>query len=125
MKNLTIMKELTADEKCFAWKVQQEIQQEIQTMEHLFSTCESVLEIYEQLRLILNNVLQRPVSFNDIIHFSFNHRNKKKLVCALWFSVFNIFQDKSRNEAQISREIIKEIPLAPKGVLARSAPHRH
>ena len=67
-------------------------------MEHLFSTCDSVLEIYEQLRLILYNFLQRPVSFNDIIHFSFNHRNKKKLVCAL-----------SRNKAQILREIVKEI----------------
>ena len=81
-------------------------------MEHLFSTCESVLGIYEKLRLILNNFLQRPVSFNDIIHFSFNHRNKKRLICALWFSVkvmFRIFHDKSRNKAQILRDIVKEI----------------
>ena len=39
-------------------------------------------------------------------------RNKNKLNCALWFAVkvmFKVFHNKSRNRAQILREIVKEI----------------
>ena len=131
------MKGLIAEEKCFAWKVQQDmlrvgsrihrqnaerrcmisldggqICSEMQTLEHLFRTCDSVVGVYEQLTIILNNFLERQVSYNEIIHFSFNHRNKKKLICALWFAVkvmFIIFHNKCRNKSQILRDIIKEI----------------
>ena len=136
-KNWSKLKGLTAEEKCFAWKVQQDMLQigsrihrnnaerrclielengqscqEIQTREHLFLSCESVGDVYENLSLILNVYLERVVEFKDIVHFSFNHRNKKKLNCALWFAVkvmFQVFQNKSRNRAQILRDIVKEI----------------
>ena len=78
----------------------------------MFLSCESVGDVYENLSLILNVYLERAVEFKDIVHFSFNHRNKKKLNCALWFAVkvmFQVFQNKSRNRAQILRDVVKEI----------------
>ena len=135
-QNFSSMKGLTASEKCFAWKVQQDMLPvgvrihrinaerrclafvadnqcfEIQTLEHCFSTCERVVEIFESLKSILSNFLERDVGFNDIIHFSFNHRNKKKLFCALWLAVkilFKIFHDKSQNKSQILKLIMKEV----------------
>ena len=136
-KNWSKMKGLTPEEKCFAWKVQQDMLQigsrihrnnaerrclimlengqlcqNIQTLEHLFLSCESVGDVYDNLSYILNVYLERGVQFKDIVHFSFNHRNKKKLNCALWFAVkvmFQVFQNKSRNMAQILREVVKEI----------------
>ena len=46
------------------------------------------------------------------MYFSFNHRNKKKLVLAIWFSVkvmFQIYHNKSINKAQLLAAVIKEI----------------
>ena len=136
-KNLTILKGLTAEEKCFAWKVQQDMLPvgsrihrrnaerrcltvlennqkcvQVQTLEHLFMNCEIIYNVYEALKSILDSFLERSVSYNEIIHFCFNHRNKKRLICALWFSVkvmFKIFHDKSHNKTQILRAIIKEM----------------
>ena len=136
-KNLSLMKGLIADEKCFAWKMSQDILPvgsrihrrnaerrcltnlsngevcfEIQTMEHLFSNCKMVENIYGAMKRVLEIVLDRSVSYTDIIHFSFNHRNKKKLKLALWFSVkmmFKIYQDKCRNKAQLLKDVIKTI----------------
>ena len=136
-KNWSNMKSLTAEEKCFAWKVQQDMLpvgsrihrfnaerrcmmeldnsglcQDIQTLEHLFHTCESVTDLFDGLSLVLNNYLERPVLYKDVVHFSFNHRNKKKLNCALWFAVkvlYRIYQNKSRNKAQVLREVVKDI----------------
>jgi hypothetical protein len=62
------------------------------------------------MKLVLETFLDCTVSLVDMIHFSFNHRNKKKLALALWFAVkmmFKIFQDKCRNKSQLLREIIK------------------
>ena len=81
-------------------------------LEHLFHTCESVTDLFDGLSLVLNNYLERPVLYKDIVHFSFNHRNKKKLNCALWFAVkvlYRIYQNKSRNKAQVLREVVKDI----------------
>ena len=126
-KNWSKLKGLTAEEKCIA-KIGSRIHrnnaerrclivlengqlcQVIQTLEQLFLSCKSVGDVYENLSLILNVYLERAVQFKDIIHFSFNHRNKKKLNCALWFAVmFKVFQNKSRNKAQILSEVVKEI----------------
>ena len=85
---------------------------EIQNLEHLFFKCRKVLSIKECMKLVLETFLDRTVSLDEMIHFSFNHRNKKKLALALWFSVkmmFKIFQDKCRNKLQLLREIIKSI----------------
>ena len=101
-----------AERRCLRVLDSDVICQDIQTLEHLFLTCESVREVYNVMSLILNVFLERPIHFKDVIHFSFNHRNKKKLNCGLWFAVkvmFKVFQNKSRNKAQILREVMKEI----------------
>ena len=62
--------------------------------------------------MVLQHFMERVVENNEIIHFSFNHRNKKKLTCALWFSVKsldNIFQNKSTNKSQLLTVMIKEL----------------
>ena len=46
------------------------------------------------------------------MYFLFNHRNKKKLVLAIWFSVkvmYQIYQNKCINKAQLLAAVIKEI----------------
>ena len=61
---------------------------------------------------ILETFLGQAVVFYRLIHFAINHRNKKKLVVALWFAVkvmFKIFQEKGRNNGQILREMLREI----------------
>ena len=85
---------------------------EVQTLQHCFASCPMVQNVYEAMRFVLTDFLERSVSFDEIIHFSFNQRNKKKLSCALWFAVkvmFKNFHDKSLNKTQILRSIIKEI----------------
>ena len=56
--------------------------------------------------------LEPPVSEEEILHFSFNHRNKKRLKLALWFAVKMLFLIHSRkclNKMQLLAEIQKEI----------------
>ena len=135
-QNLKLVKGLTAAEQCFAWKVQQDMLpvgnrihrlnaerscltllennqlcNEIQTLEHCFARCENVVEVYEDLKSILSEFLERDVTFKEIIHFSFNHRNKKKLLLALWFAVkimFYIFHEKSNNKTCLFHIFIKK-----------------
>ena len=64
---------------------------EIENLEHLFAKCKSVSNAFSAAKLILESFLGRPVSFNDIIHLVFNHRNKKKAhLCSLVFSQNNV-----------------------------------
>ena len=135
--NFQLFAGLSSEEKCFAWKVSQDMLavgsrihrknaerrclailangnlcQEIQNLGHLFQSCPNVVESYEVIILVLNNYLKRQVNFNDLIHFSINHRNKPKLTCALWFSVkmmFKIFNNKSINKVQLLADLIKEL----------------
>ena len=125
------MKGLTATERCFAWKIQQDMLPvgnrihrknaerrcltelennqiciEVQTLQHCFASCPMVQNVYEALRFVLTDFLERSVSFDEIIHFSFNQRNKKKFAVKV---MFKIFHDKSLNKTQILRSIIKEI----------------
>ena len=97
-----------AERRCLTLLENNIICTEVQTLEHCFSVCPNISEVYEALRSVLAEFLERVVVFNEIIHFSFNHRNKNKLLCALWFAVkimFRIFHDKT----QILKSIIKEI----------------
>jgi hypothetical protein len=62
--------------------------------------------------VILSDFLERPVSEEEILHFSFSHRNKKRLKLALWFAVkmlFLIYSRKCMNKMQLLAEIQKEI----------------
>ena len=114
-KNIKLLKGLNADEKCFVWKITQDLLpvgcrihrrnaerrcltllengtscQELQTLEHTFKSCERINEVYEAIIQILNRFLSRTVSFDDLIHFSFNHRSKQKLKCSLWFATIKL-----------------------------------
>ena len=54
----------------------------------------------------------RTISFDDLIHFSFNHRSKQKLKCSLWFAtkmMLKVFHLKCLNKAQLLQESVKEL----------------
>ena len=80
--------------------------------EHAFRSCNAVMESYSMIIQVLNIFIERSVSYEHLVHLSFNHRNKMKLKCALWFAVkmmFLIFIKKMFNNIQLLRECIKEI----------------
>ena len=111
-KNWKELRGVSAEEKIFMWKVQQDMLligsrihrlnadrrckeelpgniccQEIQTRHHLFIGCESVKDSFALCKLILRDILKKDISNNEVIFFSFNHRSKSKLKCATWFAV--------------------------------------
>jgi hypothetical protein len=136
-QNFKFLKGLNAEERCFAWKLTQDMLQigirihrrnaerrclaqfdngflcqEIQDLEHTFRSCPMFMESYNLIIQVLNRFIERSVSYGSLIHLSFNHRNKTKLKCALWFAVrimYQIFVKKMFNKVQLLRECIKEI----------------
>ena len=77
-----------------------------------FVECPLVKESYDIIIAILTSYLQRPVTCSNLVHFSFNHRRKSRLKCALWFSIkalFSIFYGKCFNKSQLLNDIIKEV----------------
>ena len=100
-KNWHKMRGLNPEEVIFAWKLQQDMLKvgsrlhrqnaerrcllmidgdecvEIQTREHVFIDCMGVLDTVDKLKLILSRYLGKGVKDCDLIHLSFNHRNKK------------------------------------------------
>ena len=136
-KNLKFLRGVNAEERCFAWKLTQDMLpvgsrihrrnaerrclaqldngglcQEIQNLEHVFRSCSAVMESYAMIIQVLDRFIERSVSYENLVHLSFNHRNKMKLKCALWFAVkilFLIFIKKYFNKIQLLRECIKEI----------------
>ena len=77
-----------------------------------FVKCERVKGMGQSLIFILESLLDRNVGIHDLMHFSFNHRSKKKLKVALWFAIkvmFKMFQDRNFNKAQILSCVIKSI----------------
>ena len=131
------MRGITAEERCFAWKLSQDMLavgkrifrknaerrclvkltdgsacQEIQDINHVFKDCNAILETYDMVIQVMNRLTERNISFELLVHFAFNHRNKQTLKCALWFAVkvmYNIFNKKMFNKGQILRDLIKEI----------------
>ena len=135
-KNLNILKGLSPEEKCFAWKLTQDMLpvgarihrrnaerrclaelpaglcQVDQSLIHAFQMCQAVQETHNTVLRLLSNFLGRCVTSKQLISLFFNHRKKKKLICALWFAVkimYKIFQDRNFNKSQILSSIIKEI----------------
>jgi len=136
-KNFKLLKGLTPDKKCFYWKVSQDMLpvgnrihrnnaerrclavltdgsscQVIQDREHAFKLCPMVVEIYDVIIEVLNSFLERDVKYQQLIHFSFNHRDKKRLKCSIWFAVkmmFSIFHNKCLNKILLLSETIKEL----------------
>ena len=134
-KNLQSLRGLSSEEVVFAWKLQQDmlkigtrihrpnadrrcgielinntVCQELQTRQHLFCECESVKEISCIGRKVIDKVLQKEISENDLVHLSFSHRDKKRLRSSLWFAIrllYRIYLDRARNKTQIFFRIIK------------------
>ena len=71
-----------------------------------------VLEIYDAILVILNSFLGRNVGYSHLITYSFNHRSKQKLRCALWFAIkmmYFVYLRNSLNKEQLLKDLIKEL----------------
>ena len=136
-KNFKLLSGITAEERCFAWKLSQDMLavgrrifrrnaerrcmailadgslcEEIQDLDHAFKNCDSVVETYDMIIQVLNRLTERNISSDLLLHLAFNHRRKQTLKGALWFAVkamYSIFIKKMFNREQILREIVKEI----------------
>ena len=136
-KNFKLLSGITAEERCFAWKLSQDMLavgrrifrknaerrcleilgdgslcEEIQDIGHAFKDCGSVVETYDMMIQVLNRQTERNISSDLLLHLAFNHRRKQTLKCALWFAVkamYSIFNKKMFNKVQILREMVKEI----------------
>ena len=61
---------------------------------------------------VISYFLERTVTDVEIIHFLFNHRCKKRLRIAVWFTVkilFLIYLNKCENKMQLLAEMQREI----------------
>ena len=136
-KNVKLLSGITADERCFAWKVTQDMLpvgsrifrknaerrclanlsndntcQEVQDLKHAFKDCDQVVDGHNMIVQVLNRFTERNISYDLLVHLAFNHRRKPKLKCAIWFAVkcmYNLFIKKMFNKEQIIREMVKEI----------------
>ena len=126
------LKQLTAEERFFAWQVPQDMvpvgarlhrpgqiklcQQHVldddeeevlcntlETIQHALSDCGKSRRKFEVLKEIISRMLERPTTVVEILHLSFNHRNKKILITALWFSVKVMFIIYSNREQTLER----------------------
>ena len=141
-KNFKLLKGLTPVEITFSWKVTQDmlpvgnrihrnnaerrclthlidgsICQDIQDLKHCFQLCPMVVEIYDAIVVILNRYLYRTIDYSHLITFSFNHRSKQKLRCALWFAIkmmYFVYLRNSLNKEQLLKDLIKELDWNPK-----------
>ena len=79
---------------------------------HAMLTCQRHPVKDRSIISILSEFLGRPVTDIEVIHFSFNHRNKKRLRVAVWFAVktlYFLYLNKCENNIQLMDEIRKEI----------------
>ena len=84
----------------------------LDTLKHFLAECEMVKNIFRGLQSILKESLDKEIKINEIICFSYNHRNKKRLKMALWVAtmvLYGIFIKKSLNKEQILRELVKKV----------------
>ena len=64
------------------------------------------------LKEVLEEILEREITTKEVIYYAYNHRNKKRLKMALWVAtkmLFNIYIEKNFNGGQIWKNILKEI----------------
>ena len=83
-----------------------------QTLVHCFQFCPAICNVNDGMLRILASLLGRVVTAKQLISLSFNHRNKRKLKCAVWFTVkimYLIFQERSLNKSQFLKSAVKEI----------------
>ena len=134
-ENLQQTRGVTAQEKYFQWQVQQDmlpigdrlhrqgaekrclsamendrVCTQISNRQHVLLSCPSLGE--NLIKVILADFLDRSISDQEILHFSFNHRSKKRLRIAVWFAVkmlYWIYCKKCFNKIQLLNEMLKEI----------------
>merc|ERR1712115_218909 len=64
------------------------------------------------IEAVLSDFLERTVTEKEILHFSFNHRSKKRLRIAVWFTtkiLFLIYLNNFENKFQLLAEMQREI----------------
>ena len=97
---------------------------EIQDREHFFRACDLKGQIYRRLEMVMSKFLDKDLSFNEVIHLAFSHRNWRKLRLAIWFAVkwlYNMWMSKNDNKLQVMKEMLKEVDWNSKmGRLSRS-----
>lgn len=136
-KNQKNLRGVVPEEKMFAWKLCQDmlpvgarihranaekrclanldmgvICVEVQDREHFFRACELKGQIYRRLAMVLSKYLGKDVSFVEVIHLAFSHRNERKLRIAVWFAVkwlYIMWISKNDNKQQVMMEMLKEI----------------
>ena len=136
-KNLKLLRGVTPEEKCFAWKLSQDmlpvgarihrrnaekrclaekddgtVCEEIQDRDHVFRSCSTVAEKYDAIIRVLNSYTERLIGNNLLIHLAFNHRSKQRLRCALWVAVkmlYCLYWKNQMNKEQLLKDMIKEI----------------
>ena len=82
------------------------------TRAHAIMECENVVEMYGYLELMVQEILQKEVKRDNILHLDFSHRDKRKLKSAMWLAVkllFKIYQGKISNKTQLLRDLVKEV----------------
>ena len=86
--------------------------EEIEDIYHCLSQCEIVEECFEELKQVIQVLLERDVTNKEILCYGYNHRNKKRLRLVTWAAtkvLFRIYMEKKFNKRQIWIELVKEI----------------
>ena len=135
-KNQNLVKGITGSERVFVWKCTQDMLEvgdrihrknanrncrrekdgkectEREDMKHCLSECEVVKNSFDDLKEVLEEILEREITTKEVIYYAYNHRNKKRLKMALWLAtkmLYNIYIEKNFNGEQIWKNILKEI----------------
>ena len=135
-QNLVIARGLLPSEKCFAWKMTQdmiEVGQRnhrggkkecknvlnnglvcnvMESLEHRVLECEVVRDISDSVRRITCLLTEREVSWKTLLSLSFSHRRKSTRQISVWFVVkafHMVFRSSHAKREDIFREILTEI----------------
>ena len=74
---------------------------------HCFANCLATKSRYKAMEAILETLLGYHVKEVEIVHLSFNHRNKQKLRTAIWFCVKYMFQIFSNRDEGLAQSLAK------------------
>ena len=74
--------------------------------------CEVVEECFEELKQVVQGMIERDVTNKEILCYGYNHRNKKRLSIVIWAAtkvLFRIYMERNFNKKQIWIELVKEM----------------
>ena len=135
--NLRTIKGIGPEEKCFMFKVQQDLLPvgtrmhrkgadkrclanlnddatctELEDRKHALLTCPTVMEKSTILKEILGEIFDRHLDDEEILYFSYYDRDKNKKKAGLWIAIkmlYCIHYDRNMNKVQLLRKMLKEI----------------